>query len=234
MRKLIKHYDFTKMNALPESDFNIQIGDKWANGELQHYVNDPQNLFFREDGLVIKATREDGIYKSARINTRDKFHFKYGLVEIVAKVPWGKGTWPALWMMSQHSTYGHWPKSGEIDIMEHVGRNKDTVFLCLHTESYNHTRDDQYYFEKYIKGISDGFHKYAIDWQVDSITYLIDDQEMVRYTKFDKPDQSHRGWPFDQPFFFIMNLAIGGKFGGEVDDECFPQEFIIKDISVYQ
>lgn len=233
MKQRIKHYDFTRMTELPSSDFNIQTGDHWANNELQHYVDDERHLFFR-DGLVLKATYEKGVYESARINTRGKFAFKYGRVDIVAKVPKGKGTWPALWMLSSESRYGHWPRSGEIDIMEHVGRNLDTVFLCLHTEAYNHTRKEQYYFETKMPGLSDDFHTYSIDWQEESITYFIDGKEMVRYNKNDKADQSHKGWPFDQPFFLIMNLAIGGKFGGPVDDGCFPQEFIIKEVSVYQ
>lgn len=233
MKKLIKHYDFTKMNALPETDFNIQLGDRWANAELQEYVNDPEHLFFR-DGLVIRATLENGVYKSARINTRDKFSFQYGRIEIIAKVPEGKGTWPALWLMSQDGRYGHWPRSGEIDIMEHVGRNKDTVFLCLHTEAYNHTRDEQYYFERKLSGMTKTFHTYAIDWDQDNITYYIDGEEMVHYNRYDKEDHSHRGWPFDHPFFLIMNMAIGGKFGGSVDDTIFPVEFIIKDVKVYQ
>lgn len=233
MRKLIKHYDFTKMNSLPETDFNIQTGDKWANHELQEYVNTPENLYF-DNGLVIKATYKDGVYRSARVNTRNKFYFKYGKVDIIAKLPKGKGTWPALWMMPQEQHYGHWPKSGEIDIVEHVGRNLDTVFLCLHTEAYNHTNDEQYYFETKIPDITEDFHKFSLEWDEDNIIYYIDDEEMVRYNKYDKPDHSHRGWPFDQEFFLLMNMAIGGKFGGEVDNSVFPQEFIIKDIKVYQ
>jgi len=229
----IKHYDFTKMKKLPESDFNVQTGEKWANNELQQYVNDEEHLFF-QNGLVLRATLEDGVYKSARINTKDKFFFQYGRVEITANVPSGKGTWPALWMISQESKYGHWPKSGEIDIMEHTGKNKDHVFLCLHTESYNHTRKDQYYFETKFPGLTNQFHTYAIEWDEDNIIYFIDNQKIVRYNKYDKEDTSYKGWPFNQKFFLIMNLAIGGKFGGEVDNSIFPVDFIIKDIKVYQ
>ncbi len=233
MRKLIKHYDFTNMDHLPESDFNIQVGDKWANNELQQYTDHPENLFFHQ-GLVLRATYQKGIYKSARINTKDKFFFQYGRVEIIAKVPKGKGTWPALWMMSQESRYGHWPKSGEIDIMEHVGKDIDRIFLCLHTETYNHTNKEQYYFETVLPNATTEFHTYAIDWDFESITYFIDGKQMVRYSKFDKEDQTHKGWPFDQPFFLILNLAVGGKFGGEPNHIHFPQDFIIRDIKVYQ
>jgi len=233
--KCIKHYDFTKMTELPDSDFNIQTGEKWANHELQQYVNDSDHILFDKNlGLILRATLKDGIYKSARINTRNKFFFQYGRVEITANVPSGKGTWPALWMMSQDGKFGHWPKSGEIDIMEHTGKNEDHVFLCLHTESYNHTRSDQYYYQTKIPGLVNQFHTYAIEWDKENIIYFIDGKEMVHYNKFDKEDTSHKGWPFDQNFFLIMNLAIGGKFGGEVDDSIFPVDFIIKEIKVYQ
>ncbi len=234
MIQVIKHYDFTKMREFPRSDFNIRVGDKWSNGELQHYVDSPENLFLREDGLVFKAILEDGAYKSARIDTRDLFSFKYGKIEFTAKLPTGKGTWPALWLMSQEQRYGHWPRSGEIDVMEHVGRDNDKVFLCLHTETYNHTQPEQYYYETRIPGLTKGFHKYAVEWDEENITYYIDDVLIIRYSKFDKADSSHKGWPFDQEFFIIMNLAIGGKFGGSVDDSIFPQEFVVSEIKVYQ
>lgn len=233
MRKLIKHFDFTKTNKLDSKYFNIQVGDKWSNEELQRYVNNPKNLFF-DNGLVIRATYEDGIYNSARINTKNKLAFTYGKIEIIAKVPKGRGTWPALWLLSQNNKYGHWPKSGEIDIMEHVGREENEVFLCLHTETYNHLRKEQLHTTKYIFGATSSFHKYTLDWQPDHITYYIDDEEIVRYNKADKEDQSHKGWPFDHDYFFIMNLAIGGKFGGSVDNSIFPVDFVIKDIKIFE
>lgn len=233
MRTLIKHFDFTTDSQLNLEDWNIAVGDRWANEELQHYVNDSKNLFF-DNGLVIRATKEDIAYHSARINTKGKFSFQYGRIDIVARVPKGRGTWPALWMLSQDNLYGHWPRSGEIDIMEHVGRNEDVVFLCLHTEAYNHRQNEQYYYETKINHVTTEFHTYSIDWTPDSITYFVDDLKMVQYNKTDKPDQSPKGWPFDQPFYLIINLAIGGKFGGPVDDSIFPVDFIIKDIKIYQ
>jgi len=118
--------------------------------------------------------------------------------------------------------------------MEHVGRNEGVVFLCLHTETYNHRNSEQYYFETKIENATNDFHKYSIDWDEDSITYYIDDKQIIRYTKYDKLDSSHKGWPFDQEFFLIINMAIGGKFGGDVDDSIFPVDFIIKDIKVFQ
>lgn len=233
MRKLIKHFDFTKATELDFKYFNIAVGDKWSNAELQRYVNNPKNLFF-DNALVIRSTYEDGIYSSVRINTKNKLAFTYGKIEVIAKVPKGQGTWPALWLLSQDNKYGHWPKSGEIDIMEHVGRKEDEVFLCLHSETYNHQRTEQLHTTKHIEGATNSFHKYGLDWQPDHITYYIDDREIVRYNKADKADQSHKGWPFDHNYYFIMNLAIGGKFGGDVDNSIFPVDFVIKDIKIFE
>jgi len=232
--KLIKHFDFTKMEELDKQDWNISVGEKWANNELQQYVDSPNNLYF-QDGLHLRATYEDGIIKSSRINTSDKFFFKYGKIDIIAKVPDGLGTWPALWMMPQFNKYGHWPKSGEIDIMEHSGKNVDHLFLCIHTEGYNHRKQEQYFIGTEVKGLTKSFQKFGLEWNEQEIIYYLNDQEMGRYGKGENgKDATHVGWPFDEEFYLIINLAIGGTFGGEVDVTVLPQEFIVKDIKIYQ
>jgi len=232
--KLIKHFDFTNDQVLDMSDWNIEVGDKWHNKERQHYVNKKENLYF-DEGLVINATYKDGIYESARINTKGKFSFKYGQVDIIAKLPKGKGTWPALWMMSNDNRYGHWPRSGEIDIMEHVGNELDQLYLCVHTEAYNHTKEDQYFQKVTIEGLTDDFHTYSLKWDASSLTYLVDGKVYGRYEKGEGgKDTTEKGWPFDHPYYLIINLAIGGMLGGEVDETAFPQQFIIKDIKIYQ
>ncbi len=233
--KLIKHYDFTNMKRLNKDDWNIEVGAKWANDEAQHYVNAPKNLFLNEQGLNIKATKYGDIYESARIHTKGKFFFQYGKVDIIAKVPKGKGTWPALWMMSNDNRYGYWPKSGEIDIMEHTGNELDKLYLCVHTESYNHTKPTQYFQQIHRLGLSDAFQKYSLLWQKDTISYYLNDELVGQYKKGqDGKDQSEKGWPFDHPYYLIINLAIGGNLGGKIDPDAFPQSFIIKDIKVYQ
>lgn len=236
--KLIKEYDFTNMTTLEDTDWNIQVGEKWQNNEQQQYVSDKENIFF-DDGLHIKATIKNGIIKSGRINTRNNFSFLYGRIDIIAKVPKGVGTWPALWMMPQHSPYGYWPRSGEIDIMEHAGQNLNELFLCLHTEKYNHRDnpnvEEQYYTKVYVEDLTDTFYTYSLDWTEDTITYLLNDQVVATYTRGqDGRDATEKGWPFDNPYYLIINLAIGGTFGGKVDMSMFPQEFIIKNIKVYQ
>ena len=138
-------------------------------------------------------------------------------------------------MMSNDNRYGTWPRSGEIDIMEHVGNELDQLYLCVHTETYNHTRDSQYFQKVTIDGITDDFHKYSLIWNEHSLTYLVDDKVYGRYEKGeDGKDTSEKGWPFDHPYYLIINLAIGGMLGGKIDDQCFPQKFIIKDIKIYQ
>lgn len=225
--------DFTKEHTLDYTIWNIAVGEKWANNELQQYTDDKENLFFNDQGLVIKATYKDGIYRSARIHTKDKLTFKYGRVDIVASVPSGKGTWPALWMMPNDSVYGGWPRSGEIDIMEHVGNKKDMLYMCIHTEGYNHRRKEQYFHTTTLPNIADHFHKYSLEWTADTITYFVDDVKMHTYTKGEEgKDASHVGWPFDQPFYLIMNLAVGGSLGGDVDPADFPQSFTIKSIDI--
>ncbi|MFH5882177.1 glycoside hydrolase family 16 protein [Liberiplasma polymorphum] len=233
--KLIKHFDFTNMNALDLNDWNIEVGDKWANNEIQRYVNKPENHFF-DNGLVIQATNTNGIIESTRINTKNKFSFKYGKIDIIAKVPNGKGTWPALWMMSQNTIHGGWPRSGEIDIMEHTAKDLDHLYLCLHTEAYNHRQEKYYYFRKHVEGLTNNFQKFTLLWEENLISYYLNDELLVAYEKGkDGWDESHKGWPFnDDEFYLIINLAIGGGLGGPVDFQNFPQQFIVKDIKIYQ
>ncbi|MCK5761499.1 MAG: glycoside hydrolase family 16 protein [Candidatus Izimaplasma sp.] len=231
--KLIKHYDFVNNHESSLEDWNIQVGENWANNEKQHYVNKKENLYF-DNGLVIKATYKDGVYESARLNTKGKFFFKYGKIEFIAKVPKGRGTWPALWMMSEEQKFGHWPKSGEIDVMEHIGNDLDNLFLAIHTEEYNHRKPKQYHSDYYQKGLTDDFHKYSQTWTETAITYFVDDKEVAHYIKGqDNYDTTHKGWPFDENFYILMNLAIGGK-GGNIENDDFPQLFIIKDIKIFQ
>ena len=232
--KLVKHYDFTAMSHLDKSEWNVAVGEKWANREAQQYVDSINNLFF-DDGMHIKATLENGIIKSSRINTKGKFAFKYGQIDIVAKVPKGKGTWPALWMMPVENKFGHWPRSGEIDIMEHCGNNLDYLFLCIHTEAYNHTKKDQYFRGVQVDGVTDDFQKYSLVWTENAMIYLLNDVELGRYEKGEEgKDATHKGWPFDEEFYLIINMAMGGNFGGAIDMESFPQEFIVKDIKIFQ
>ncbi|MCF7923713.1 MAG: glycoside hydrolase family 16 protein [Candidatus Izimaplasma sp.] len=232
MKKTLK-IDFVKEKNLDSNIWNIAVGKKSSNNEKQQYTDKDKNIFFSDEGLVIQATFSHGIYESARIHTKDKFFFKYGKGEIVAKVPSGKGTWPAIWMMPQDNTYGHWPRSGEIDIMEHTGNNKDLLYLCIHTDKYNHTQKDQYFYSVQKENIADQFHKFGFEWTEDHISYFIDGKkEHTYYRGEESKDITQKGWPFNQPFYLIINLAIGGTLGGKIDDSAFPQQFVIKSIDI--
>ena len=221
-------------NSLNEEIWNFELGDGcpnlcgWGNNESQIYTKTNHKV---ENGyLFITARKKDSIYTSTRITTKNKKEFKYGRMEVRAKLPLGKGLWPAFWMLGANISEVGWPLCGEIDILEYVGREPHTIFTSLHTQdSHGNTINSK---KEIIEGIEKGFHLYAIDWSKEKIDFYIDDS--LFYT-FSPNEKNTEIWPFNQPFFFIINLAIGGNFGGlEIDDSIFPQEFVIDYIKVYQ
>ncbi len=232
--KLRVEYDFTNMSSLDRSVFNVRVGKKWFNDEEQQYTDSSDTHFFTDQGLVIQAVEKNGVIESARIDTQDTLTLQYGRVEFVASVPSGVGTWPALWLLPNDNIYGSWPKSGEIDIMEHVGRRPGVLYYSLHTELYNWQKQEYYTHELHRSEVTETFHRYAIDWYSDRIVFELDGKEVVTFRKGDYGrDTSHKGWPFDQPFFVLMNLAIGGNLGGPVDRSSLPQQFIIQSLRLY-
>ena len=219
---------------LQNENWNIVTGDGcpnlcgWGNNERQIYS--ANNHSVANGFLSISAKKKGKLYTSTRISTKGKKEFQYGKIEIRAKLPLGKGLWPAFWMLGSNIDSVGWPRAGEIDILEYVGKEPNHIFTSLHTsDSYGSTINTK---KDIIEGIEEGFHTYAIDWTKDSIQFLIDDQ--LFYT-FAPEDKNEKVWPFDQPFYILVNLAIGGNFGGpDVDDSIFPQEFVIDYIRVYQ
>lgn len=220
--------------SLNESIWNFELGNGcpdlcgWGNNEVQLYTK--TNHSIKDGFLTITAKKKDSVYTSTRITTKDKFEFKYGRVQIKAKLPIGKGLWPALWMLGYNIEEVGWPKCGEIDIVEYVGRDPDHVFFSLHTkDSFGNTINTK---RNKIENIEDGFHIYSLDWNADKISFFVDD--VHQYT-FEPSEKTNAIWPFDQDFFFIINMAIGGNFGGhDIDNGIFPQEFKIDYIKVYQ
>lgn len=220
--------------ALNEKVWNIEIGDGcpncgWGNNERQLYTADNHTL---KDGHLIITARKDaaGKYTSTRITTRDKVQFQYGRMEARAKLPVGHGIWPAFWMLGANIGEVGWPKCGEIDILEYVGREPDMVFTSLHTQaSHGNTINTK---KTRFEDIEEGFHVYAAEWSKEKIDFFVDNK--LVYT-FKPKERTEDVWPFDQPFYFLINMAIGGNFGGpEVDDSIFPQEFIIDYVRVFQ
>ena len=207
--------------------WNYELGDGcpelcgWGNNEFQIYTK--ENVFIRDENLVIKATKQGNKYYSGRITTKDKIEFQYGTVEVKAKLPTGTGVWPAIWMLGHDIDDIFWPLCGEIDIMEYVGKTPGKIHTTLHTkDSYGQSINTKV---TTIENIEDGFHIYKMNWDKNKIQFSVDDT--IVYT-FSPANKNKINWPFDKPFYLILNLAIGGEFGGfEVYDNIFPQEFII-------
>lgn len=221
-------------DQIREDIWNYDLGNGcpelcgWGNNERQLYT---QRNHVVKDGLLrISARLENGKYTSTRITTQNKKEFQYGRIEVKAKLPTGKGLWPAFWMLGSNITEAGWPLCGEIDILEYVGREPETIFTTLHTaDSHGNSKNTK---KERIQGIEDGFHIYAIDWNTDKIDFFIDH---TLFYSFHPNDKNIEVWPFDQPFYMIINLAVGGNFGGsEIDDAIFPQEFVIDYVRVYQ
>ena len=210
----------------------------WGNQEAQYYTwNRKKNARVENGMLVLEAHKEmmqDAQYTSTRLVTRNKGDWKYGRIEIRAKLPIGKGIWPAIWMLPTDNQYGIWPRSGEIDIMEFVGFNPDSVFGTIHTEAYNGMRGTQKVKGISLKNLSTAFHTYAIEWSEQAITFFVDDQPINHFTN-DHQNQ-FATWPFDQRFHLILNIAVGGNWGGKygIDDSIFPQQLLIDYVRVYQ
>lgn len=231
-KKLVWEEQFNA-KELDLNNWNVELGDGcpncgWGNNERQLYTNENQKL--KNGFLVITAKKEDEKYTSSRITTKGKKEFQYGYFEARAKLPVGAGIWPAFWMLGANIDKVGWPKCGEIDILEYVGKEPHTVFTSLHTQdSHGNTINTK---KTVIETIEQGFHLYAIDWNPDKIDFYVDNQLVYRF----QPDNKTEAvWPYNQPFYFLVNMAIGGNFGGPaVDDSIFPQEFKIDYIRVYQ
>lgn len=226
--------------ALNTANWNYEIGTGsggWGNNELQYYTNSTNNIFVKDGYLTIKAIKEqkgNSNYTSARITTRGKVDYKYGRFEASIKLPSGRGIWPAFWMMPTNSVYGIWPNSGEIDIMEHVGYSAGNVHSTIHCELYNGGKGTQKGSYKYLGNtIYDDFHLYAVEWFPDKMIFYVDDIVVFTYTP---ATRTQANWPFDQKFYMILNVAVGGNWGGVqgVDENIFPQEMVIDYVRVYQ
>ena len=198
----------------------------WGNNELQIYDRDYVAV---EDGnLVITAVKEGDQYFSGKINTKDKVEFQYGEIEVRAKLSEGKGLWPAVWMLGHDIEEVGWPASGEIDIMEYVGREPDQIFTSLHTPaSHGATINTK---KAYIPEIEEGFHTYKAVWTEENISFYVDDKHVYTFEP-EVYDAAH--YPFRKPFYMLINMAVGGNFGGpEVDDNIFPAKLYIDYVKV--
>ena len=231
-----------------EFDGNTVNLDNWSfvlwdaarvNNEWQQYVEDTAYYKLEDGKLHIKALKtgdnKKGGYTSTRLNSKGKQEFKYGRIEFRAKMPasHGKGTWPALWMLGSNIDEVSWPKCGEIDIMEYVGYQADTTHSNVHTQ-YQHGVTEFHEISP-LATAEEEFHNYGLIWTKDSIKFYLDSPDNI--TNVYAPEvKTEENWPFDQPFYLIMNFAVGGVWGGKhgVDDTIFPQSMIVDYVRVYQ
>jgi beta-glucanase (GH16 family) len=171
---------------------------------------------------------------SASLTTRGRAEWNRGRVEVRAKLPRGRGVWPAIWMLGVDRERVGWPKCGEIDIMEYVGFEPDIIHANIHTGKYNHVRGTGKGSRLRVEAPFDDWHVYALEWHSDRLDFFVDEKKYFTYAK--ENDAKTDVWPFDQPHYLILNLAIGGAWGGQrgIDDGIFPQRFEIDYVRVYQ
>jgi len=235
--KLVWNDEFNVDGILDDSKWSYDVGDGgWGNNELQYYTSDSVNVRVQNGKLVIETHYYpllDIKYTSARIVTKNKGDWKYGRVEVRAKIPAGKGTWPAIWMLPTDWEYGGWPASGEIDIMEHVGYEPNVIHGTVHTEAFNHKIGSQVGNNVTIPTATSEYHIYAIEWTEDRIDFFVDDN---KYFYFENQNKSYREWPFDKRFHLIMNIAFGGNWGGAqgIDNSIFPIQMDVDYVRVYE
>lgn len=226
-------------SALNTSDWNYETGNGaggWGNNELQYYTNTTKNVFVSNGNLIIEA-RKEGMggfdYTSARITTQNKKSFTFGRVDIRAKLPKTKGVWPALWMLGNNISSVGWPASGEIDIMELLGQEPAKVYATLHYGANTAAHASKGNSLTLSSGnFSDQFHVFSMDWKQDEIKMFVDDQV---YLTVNKADLGTNPYPFNDPFFFIFNVAVGGNWPGSPDaGTVLPQRMIVDYIRVFQ
>ena len=222
--------------TLNTADWNYDTGaGGYGNNELENYTNRPQNVSLSNGKLIITALAESyqtENYTSGKIDTYGKQHFTYGRMEAKIKLPKTQGLWPAFWMMPEDSYYGSWPQSGEIDIMEEKGSDPTTVYGTIH---YGTDPGAGHLYKggthSGIDDLSDDFHIYAVEWKPDTISWYIDE---INYYTVTKTDLGASAWPFDKDFFIILNLAVGGNFGGNPNGSTvFPQTMEVDYVRVY-
>ena len=210
-------------------DYDLGTGSwGWGNNELEYYTNRSENVRIQDGLLKIKAIRENytgSTFTSSRIKTQHKFDFKYGKVEVRAKLPQGAGTWPAIWMLGSDIAQNGWPACGEIDIMEHKGNDLNKIFGTLHYPGRSGGNANE--GTRMIPDVTNSFHKYSLEWSPSVIRILADDQVI-------NSAPNSESIPFNHNFFLILNLAMGGTFGGSVGAEVNGATMDVDYVRVYQ
>ncbi|MCD7973791.1 MAG: family 16 glycosylhydrolase [Candidatus Azobacteroides sp.] len=230
--------------TLNENYWNYETGGAgWGNQEEQYYIDRSDNVRMENGYLIIEARKEtyfNNQYTSGRIHTKDKVFFTYGKVEAHISLPEGKGTWPAFWMMPNTGSYGGWPRSGEIDIMEHVGHTPQEISHAIHTQQA-HGDNCWVYWSNFGK-VENTFRTYTVEWIEnyyngnDALIFSVDGNRTATKIQDNYPYSTSNDWPFDKDFYLVLNLALGGNLGKEIDDNMFnrPVQMKVDWVRVYQ
>jgi beta-glucanase (GH16 family) len=234
--KLVWHDEFDGATIDPANWTYDLGGGGWGNGEMENYTQRPENARLENGLLVIEARAETNAkggtdYTSARLKTQGLQEYQYGRVEARLRVPAGAGLWPAFWMLGANIQQVSWPNCGEIDIMEYIGKEPDLILGTLHGPGYSGALGlTKWNRQKY--NIADDFHTYAVEWDKDQISWFYDD---AKYSTYTRTDVGTRQWVFDQPFFVILNLAVGGTLAGLVNPKTvFPAQYLVDYVRIYQ
>lgn len=227
--------------ALLTNDWTWETGDGcpalcgWGNNELEYYTAPPDNVSFQDGKMIIEARKETmggKQYTSARLKTQGKRTFKFGRIDIRAILPKTQGIWPAFWLMPQDNVYGTWPKSGELDMMEQIGSQPGKILGTIH---YGPGPGSTYISRNYSLPEGDfnqKFHVFSLEWTEDQIKWILDDHV---WSTIGKNDIGNNNWPFNEQFYLIVNLAVGGGLPGNPDaSTVLPQKLIVDYIRVYQ
>jgi len=224
--------------GLPDpKKWNYDVGGHgWGNNELQYYTEKRLENARVENGmLVIEARKEnfqDKQYTSARLVTKGKGDWKYGKIEVRAKIPDGRGTWPAIWMLAS-TTPLNWPDDGEIDIMEHVGWNPHYIHGSVHCKKYYHSIGTQKTDMVMVKNCFEQFHIYGVEWDEEKVMVSIDG---IVYFEFKNEKSGYDAWPFDNKMHLLLNIAVGGNWGGSkgVDESIWPKRMMVDWVRVWE
>jgi beta-glucanase (GH16 family) len=220
-------------------------GSGWGNQEREYYTTRPENVALDGDGhLVITARAEPASssltcwygacrYTSARLKTQGRFDQAYGRFEARIRIPRGQGLWPAFWMLGRDIDTVGWPRCGEIDVMENIGREPRTVHGTLHGPGYSGSGGIGGPYDLASAAFADDFHVFAVEWDPGVVRWLVDDKEYRRTTTADIP--SGTTWVYDHPFFLLLNVAVGGGWPGDPDaTTTFPQQMVVDYVRVYR
>jgi beta-glucanase (GH16 family) len=228
-------------DGLPDSTkwgYDVGTGDwGWGNNEQQFYTNGERNNVIVGNGVLSiiarKEKRGDKNYTSTRMLTRGKADWANGRIEIRAKLPKGRGTWPAGWTLGANLKEVGWPLCGEIDIMEHVGYDPDTIIGSFHSTAFNHIKGTQKTKRIGIKNPYTQFHVYSVEWNAQKMDFMLDGVVYLSVANTGKTDEE---WPFNKPQYILLNLAIGGNWGGTkgIDESIFPATLQVDYVRVFQ